>query len=277
MSWSLKASSAETHDVPSVARGVHQLGQQPLPLGQRAPEALLLGPRPALDGRPLRAQLGVGVAHHLHGPLRQPREEALLDPEHAALVHRPAHDPAQDVPAVLVRGHHAVGQQEGGAAPVVGQDAQRAGGRLVLPVARPDSSSPSSTSGRSWSVSNTDSTPWRIAAMRSSPMPVSMFRLGSGVSEPSAPSSYCMKTRFQYSRKRSVSSPGPVLVGAELRTAVEVELRARAAGPGRARLPEVVLASEAHDPLVRDAHRAPALDRLLVRPQPELLVAAEDA
>ena len=44
--------------------------------------------------------------------------------------------------------------------------------------------------------------------MRSRPMPVSMFRLGSGVSEPSAPRSYCMKTRFQNSRKRSVSSPG---------------------------------------------------------------------
>ena len=44
--------------------------------------------------------------------------------------------------------------------------------------------------------------------MRSTPMPVSMFFMGSSSIEPSARSSYCMKTRFQYSRKRSVSSPG---------------------------------------------------------------------
>ena len=44
--------------------------------------------------------------------------------------------------------------------------------------------------------------------MRSSPMPVSMFCFGSGVIVPSSARSYCMKTRFQYSRNRSQSQPG---------------------------------------------------------------------
>ena len=84
-----------------------------------------------------------------------------------------------------------------------------------------------------------------------------------------------MKTWFQNSRKRSVSSPGRSS-GAEILAAVEVELRAGTARPGRAGLPEVLLAAEADDPLIGDADPAPDLDRLLVGAEPELLVAAED-
>ena len=53
-------------------------------------------------------------------------QEAELDADAVALQDRAAHDPAQDVAAVLVGGHDAVGDQEGHAARVVGQDAQRA-------------------------------------------------------------------------------------------------------------------------------------------------------
>ena len=112
--------------------------------------------------------------------------------------------------------------------------------------------------------------------MRSRPMPVSMFCAGSSGSEPSACSSYCMNTRFQNSRIALGVVPGPVGVGAEGRAAVEVELAARAAGPGRAGLPEVVVTAELDDALVRHAHRTPALDRLLVGTEAELVVAAED-
>ena len=76
------------------------------------------------------------------------------------------------------------------------------------PYVRPDSSSPSVTSGRIWSVSKTDVVPCMIAASRLRPSPVSMFCAGSGVRTPSGSWSYCMKTRFQYSRKRSPSEPG---------------------------------------------------------------------
>ncbi len=44
--------------------------------------------------------------------------------------------------------------------------------------------------------------------MRSSPMPVSMDCMSSGRSVPSANCSFCMKTRFQISMKRSPSSSG---------------------------------------------------------------------
>ncbi len=55
------------------------------------------------------------------------------------------------------------------------------------------------------SVSKLEYTPWHTAAMRSSPMPVSMEGLGSAVRVPSAAWSYCMNTRFQISRYRSQS------------------------------------------------------------------------
>ena len=68
---------------------------------------------------------------------------------------------------------------------------------------------------------------------------------------------------------------GPLVVGAEVRAAVHVELRARPAGPGRAGLPEVLRAWQPHDALLRDADRPPELDRLLVRAQAELGIALE--
>src|SRR5215207_6623414 len=73
-----------------------------------------------------------------------------------------------------------------------------------------------------------------------------------------------MKTWFQYSTNRSVSSPGrsPGLP--------KGSPRSRQSG-----LPEVLLVRKLHDPLVRDAHPAPDLDRLLVRTEPELVVALE--
>ena len=95
--------------------------------------------------------------------------------------------------------------------------------------------------------------------MRSRPTPVSMFLAGSGVSVPSAARSYCMKTRFQYSRKRSPPPPGRPS-GPNDGAAVEVELGARAARAGRAGLPEVLGLAEALDPLARHADLHPALD-----------------
>ena len=99
--------------------------------------------------------------------------------------------------------------------------------------------------------------------MRSSPAPVSMFLAGSEVSVPSAARSYCMNTRFQYSRYRSPPTTGPP-AGPNDSPAVEVELGVRAAGARRAGLPEVVGLAEALDPLARHAHLHPALERLVV-------------
>ena len=57
--------------------------------------------------------------------------------------------------------------------------------------------------------------------------------------------SNCMKTRFQYSRKRSFSPPGRSSSVPQVQAAVEVELRARAARTGRPGLPEVLRARAA--------------------------------
>ncbi len=66
-----------------------------------------------------------------------------------------------------------------------------------------------------------------------------------------------------------------VLGSAEIEPAVEVELRAGTAGPGWAGLPEVLRTRAQHDPLSRNTDGEPALDRLLVGPETELLVAFE--
>ncbi len=63
---------------------------------------------------------------------------------------------------------------------------------------------------------------------------------------------------------------------AVLRSAVQVELAARPAGAGRAGLPEVLRARTEDDPLTRHADRLPGGDRLLVRADPERVVALED-
>ena len=101
---------------------------------------------------------------------------------------------------------------------------------------------------------------------------------GASVGRPSSslPRSYCVKTRFQYSRKRSFSPPGRSSSVPHCQAAIDVQLAARAAGTAVARLPEVLRARAQHDPLARDADREPGLDRLLVGPEPELLVALED-
>ena len=69
----------------------------------------------------------------------------------------------------------------------------------------------------------------------------------------------------------------PLVVAAELAPAVQVHLGARATGARLPRLPEVLRARQEHDPLLGDPMALPDLDRLLVGPQPKLVVAAEHA
>ena len=147
---------------------------------------------------------------------------------------------------------------------------------LLRPYVRPDSSSPSVTSGRIWSVSNTDVVPCRIAASRLRPSPVSMFCAGSGVSVPDRVLVVLHEHEVPVLQEALAVGAGQLVGAAELEPAVEVELAARAARSGRAGLPEVVLAAERDDPLARDADRQPGLDRLLVGAEAELVVALED-
>ena len=68
----------------------------------------------------------------------------------------------------------------------------------------------------------------------------------------------------------------PVAVRPEVGAPVEIELRAWSARARGSRLPEVVLAAQPNDALIRDANRSPALDGLLVGPEAQLLIAAEN-
>jgi hypothetical protein len=68
------------------------------------------------------------------------------------------------------------------------------------------------TIGSNTSVSKGLSSPISTAAVRSSPMPVSMFCFGSGVSFGlpfSSLRSYCINTKFQISSHRPQSHAGP--------------------------------------------------------------------
>ena len=101
-------------------------------------EALLLGQDHPLDVLALLAQLGVRLAHLRRQHGHQPVEERLAHPEVLAVRHRAAHDAPQGVAAELVRRHHAVGDEEGRGAGVIGDHPHRDVGRLHrAAVARP--------------------------------------------------------------------------------------------------------------------------------------------
>ncbi len=276
MSCSLKASAR----VDPGGLRLLRLGDQPLeqlgaPL-QGAAEALLLVADPAGDRLALGDQLRVGLPHDLDRALGEAAEPGRLEAERAALLDRPPHDPAQDVAAVLVGGHDAVGDQEGAAARVVGDDPHRPGHRAALVV------------GASRHL---------LGEVDQRPDQVGLVDRGDVLEdrrhpvEPHAGVDVAHRQR----RQRAVGAEvvghedvvpeleeavgvvaGAIVLAAELGPAIEVELRAGAAGADRPALPEVVLAAEADDALVGHADPAPDLDRLLVGPEPELLVAAED-
>ncbi len=104
---------------------------------QRAAEALLLVADPAGDRLPLRGQLRVGAGHDLDRALGEAAKPGRLEAKGPALLDCPAHDPPQDVAAVLVGGDDPVGDQEGGATRVVGDDPHRPGHRAAIRVGVP--------------------------------------------------------------------------------------------------------------------------------------------
>lgn len=115
----------------------HQLLQQGQAQIQGAQEALLL----VLDGRqdevgPL-AQIGVGIAHLVDDRAADLVQEGLGEAQQPAIAGRAAQHQAQDIVAPLVARQHAVADQEGDGAGVVGDDAvgDDLGGHLDVAVA----------------------------------------------------------------------------------------------------------------------------------------------
>ena len=125
MSWSWKATVPSSTVVALGRVEPFELGVEHRRAGlERVAEALLLAAGDGEDGVGVAGQLGVGVAHDLDAGLDHRRQDQRVDAEHVGEVHGAAQDPAQDVAAVLVRGHDAVGDQERHGAGVVGEQAQ---------------------------------------------------------------------------------------------------------------------------------------------------------
>ena len=85
-------------------------------------QALLLVSHPAHHGVALVGQLRVGGRQRIESAVREALHKQCREVDRPALLDCAAHDPAQDVAAVLVRRHDAVGDQRRGPAGVVGED-----------------------------------------------------------------------------------------------------------------------------------------------------------
>jgi hypothetical protein len=259
----------------ALARAGDELVQQPRPVLQRPPEALLLPFQPAEDGVALGAQLAVLAAHQLDHALGEAGQEPRPQSEHPALLDGAAHDPAQDVAAILVGRHHAVGDQERHRPRVVGQDAQRAGGLEVVAVTAPRELLP-----------QLHKRPELVGLEHRG----DVLEDGGQAVEPQAGVDVSGGQRGQGAGRVLVElhedqipvldealvvAPRKVVGRPELEAAVDVELRAGPTRAGRPRLPEVLRARTQDDALAGHPDRLPRCDRLLVGPEPQLLVALE--
>ncbi len=92
---------------------------------QRGAEADLFLLQRVLDEGLGAAQLGIGLAHLLHQGRHQTVHQRVGGAQQVGVTHGAAHDAAQDIAPAFVRRGHAVGDQEGGRAQVVGDDAVR--------------------------------------------------------------------------------------------------------------------------------------------------------
>ena len=92
---------------------------------QRLEESPLLLERHRVDERRALGEARVRLLELLDHDPRDPVEEGAVEPELLPVAQRPAHDPAQHVPAPLVGGDDPVGDEEGGGPRVVGDDPHR--------------------------------------------------------------------------------------------------------------------------------------------------------
>ena len=99
---------------------VLQQAQAPV---QRAAEAVLLELEGLADQRIGPAELGESLAHLAHQLRHEAMHQRRVDAELVGVAHGPAHDPAQHIAAPLVRGQHAVGDQEAGRTQMIGDHA----------------------------------------------------------------------------------------------------------------------------------------------------------
>ena len=277
MSCRRKASSAAIPSAPASLARSDQIVEQLHPLLERAAEALLLRVEPLANRVPLLAELRVRGAHQLGHTRREAREKAGIELERMApLEDRAADDAPQHVAAILVRGHDAVRDQEAHRATVVGEDPQGAVGGEIVAVLAPRELLAELDQRR-----ELVGLEHRLLVLEDRGEPV----------EPEAGVDVLGRQRRQrvdrvlvelhehevpVLQEALVVAAREIVRLAELDAAIEIQLRARAARTRRPDLPEVLRARALHDPLARNANLEPCLDRLLVGPEAELVIAGEN-
>ena len=200
---------------------------------------------------------GIRRAHHVADPGHGLPEERLGEAEHAAVTHGPAHDPAQDVAAPLVGGHHAVGDEEGGGAPVVGDDAHGdvvvrvAPGTLAGQLAHPRDERREQVGlpagelalhDRGDALQTHAGVDGRPRQRRHAPAGVAVE-----LHEHEVPD---LEPAVALAGRPLARPPGRLLGARQVVALVEMDLRAGAARPGVAHRPEVVLLAQAQDAVV---------------------------
>ena len=215
-------------------------------------------------------KLGVRTAHQLDHLLHVARHEALLDADAMALLDRAAHHPPQNVAAVLVGRHHAVRDQEGRGARVVGEDPQS----TLVGLARGEL--PPERHQRRELVGLEDCRDALLDERHSVEAQPGVDVLGRQRGELVRRVLVELhEDEVPVLQEALVLAAGQVVLRPPLQAAVEVELAARTARARRPRLPEVLLAVARHDAAARDPDRLPRRDRLLVGAEAELLVTLE--
>ena len=68
-------------------------------------------------------EFGISGAHFAHQRRDEAPHQGVARAQHLRMPHRAAHDPAQDIAAAFIGGQHAIGDQEGGGAQMIGDDA----------------------------------------------------------------------------------------------------------------------------------------------------------
>ena len=190
------------------ARPLDQVVEQARSRRQRLRKALLLGLEQAADVVSMLRELGEATAERLDHRLVHGSQERRLEPEPRAVQDGAPQDPAQHVAAPLVGGRHAIGRDRGHAAGVVAEHAERAHRVAAVGVA-----AAGEALQRLDHVRRLVGLEQAARALQEhgdaldSAARVDVLR-GERRSAPSSPRSNSMKTRFQYSRKRSQSQPG---------------------------------------------------------------------
>ena len=224
---------------------------------QRLAEPLLLLADHVDDEVAVLHDVGIGVAHHVDGHLDEARHHQLLGAEQVRVPHGAADDPPQHVAAGLVRREHAVVDEHRRRTGVLGEDAHREAVAVVVVAddVRLARDRARLVDERLHQVG----LPHRVDALHEGE---DAFEPGTGVDR-----------RLRQRRARTVGRlvelhehEVPELheavarrvaeraaVGAERRTAVDVQLATRAARTGVAHLPVVVLVAEPLDALHRHA------------------------